>query len=302
MPATNAANASVAAFSAQSEALLGPSEAMARLWSQIRRVAPHFRAALLVCEPSCGAETVARALHALSPLQCEPFTVLDATAAEERLLRAASVVPRGLLFFSAIEQLSRPAQRTLLRWMRTHGPALRVVAEARCSLRAAVSAGQFNAQLADALGAVSLTLPALRERTDDLPVLATHTLERLAIASDVPAPALSQEFLRVLRQCEWLGNLEELEAVLTHMLHTQASWDAASLDAALAMRTAAAPVAATHAHLERLDKVVNEHVRRVLLGCDGNKLRAADVLGISRSTLYRMLDAQTAADRYPLAG
>src|SRR6202034_1207840 len=129
------------------EALLGPSPAIARVWSQIRRVAPHFRAAVITGEPGSGAEVAARSLHALSPVSHLPFAVLEAAHAES-LFAANSIhtICEGLIFLPDVDKLSPVAQRGLVRKLRVRGRApLRIVAATATELRASVSAGRFSA-------------------------------------------------------------------------------------------------------------------------------------------------------------
>src|ERR1700753_3070390 len=94
------------------EALLGPSSTIARVWSQIRRVAPHFRAAIITGEPGCGAEAAARSMHALSPVSNLPFIVLEAANADELLAGPAiQTILEGLIFIPDIDKLTPAAQR-----------------------------------------------------------------------------------------------------------------------------------------------------------------------------------------------
>src|SRR5262249_43754781 len=90
----------------------------------------------------------------------------------------------------------------------------------------------------------------------------------------------------------WPGNLDQLRSALSWMLeHREGALTPADLQAAIAEVRAEAEAVETPVRMVPLDHIVQEHVRAVLIGCNGNKLRAAEVLGISRSTLYRMLDA-----------
>jgi DNA-binding NtrC family response regulator len=241
------------------EALLGPSSAIARVWSQIHRVAPHFRTATITGEPGSGAESAARALHALSPVAKLPFMVVEAANADQVFSASAlHTVLEGLIFIPDVDKLTPAAQRGLVRKLRIRGRfPLRVVAAASTELRASVSAGRFSPELAEILGTVRIALPPLRERAEDLPLLATHLVQRLAERLRLNTPALAPSFHDALIAFAWPGNLEE---------------------------------------------IVQEHIRAVLIGCQGNKLRAAEILGISRSTLYRMLDGAVANRPFSMAG
>lgn len=290
------------------EALLGPSPAIAQVWSQIRRVAPHFRAALLTGEPNCGAEAAARALHALSPVSRAPFRILLANEAERALSAiapSASQWNEGLAFFPEIDRLSQEAQRRLLSKLRQRGRVLRVVGAVRGDLRAAISAGQFSADLADTLSAVRLTLPPLRERAQDIPLLANHYAQRTAERLGTHPPHLTPAFLQAAVDFAWPGNLAQFALVFDYLLSKEAT-QPLTADDLLAATTAAKAAPESQApaavRMVKLEDVVQDHIRAVLTGCHGNKLRAPEVLGISRSTLYRMLDTATALQPFPMAG
>ncbi|HVG27519.1 MAG TPA: sigma 54-interacting transcriptional regulator [Acidobacteriaceae bacterium] len=287
--------------------LVGPSRALARLWSQIRLLAPHFRVALLTGEPGTGAESVARALHDLSSFADTPLVSLHASEADRQLRSPAALFGgglRGALFISEIERLSPHSQQALLRLIRLRRHRrVAVVASATRDLRPLISAGAFNPELAAQLGSLRLALPCLRERSEDLPLLASDILHAEAGRLGLPAPALDPSFLARATAFEWPGNLDQLRSALTWLLENRPDFvlTAADLDAALAVTRVELSSPDLPVRMVTLDKVVQEHVRAVLIGCNGNKLRAAEVLGISRSTLYRMLDTNSPGP-FALAG
>jgi DNA-binding NtrC family response regulator len=306
-PSTSSATAASDAL----QLLVGPSAAAAHLWAQIRRVAPHFRTALLTGERGTGAEAVARALHDLSPATWRPFLSLNHQEAEEYFAHKtfASAPTEGTLFLSDIESLSRSAQTGLLRLLRHRGPqAVRVVAFARHGLRPAVSTGIFSSELASSLAALRIALPALRERAEDIPLLVSHLLQRRAQALGKAAPPLTAEFLHAASHFAWPGNLEQMTGALEALIRrsTGEALTGGDLESSVKQTEEAAPRPANEPRMVKLETVIQEHIRAVLFGCNGNKLRAAEVLGISRSTLYRMLDAAQAAGSndfdLPLAG
>jgi DNA-binding NtrC family response regulator len=297
---------STAAAYTGDEALLGPSSTIARVWSQIRRVAPHFRAAVITGEPGSGITSAARSLHALSPVSELPFVMLDAAQAES-LFTANSIhtVCEGLLFLPDVDRLSPAAQRGLARKLRMRGRApLRVVAASATELRASISAGRFSAELAEILGTVRIALPPLRERTEDIPLLASHLTQRIAERLGILIPSLAPSFNCAATAFAWPGNIAQLEQVLEHLLSTSESTVLTAEHFATAIETIAQPQSALPppTRMVRLEDVVQEHIRAVLIGCQGNKLRAAEILGISRSTLYRMLDGAVAQRPFSLAG
>ncbi len=281
--------------------LLGPSSAMAQLWAQMRRLAPHVRTVLLTGEPDCGQEAVARVLLDLSPHAHRSFVQLTAAEAEARLLRSAGFtsLPNDVfLFIPDIDQFSAAAQDGLLRLLRTRrSRALTVVAAAPQDLRSLAGLGRFSPELADALGSVRIAIPSLRQRAEDLPMLINHLLSASSHRAGLPVPQTTDDFLHAAMQHTWGGNLRELGQTLTSLcadVHGQ-ELRAADLLRCLITHRPHHAEQASPARLVSLDTVVQEHIYTVLRACQGNKVRASEVLGISRSTLYRMLDSPSAA-------
>ncbi len=287
--------------------LLGPSASMSHLWSQIRRLAPHVRTVLLTGVQDCGQEAVARLLLDLSQHPRRPFIVLNENDADDRLTRVhgSGALPQDVfLFLPEVGQLSPLAQNHLLRFLRTRrAGAFSVAASTSEDLRALVSMGRFSAELAQALGFVRVNVPCLKDRVEDIPMLLTQTLAARAHAAGRPVPQVSEPLLRAAMQHAWSGNLAEL-AVVAHELLANAV-DGVELGLsdwarAIAIERPTKPQP-KQVRMVPLDTIVQEHICAVLRGCRGNKLRAAEVLGISRSTLYRMLEASTSDSELPLA-
>jgi len=285
------------AWGGESFCLNGPSPAIARLWSQLQRVAPYFRTALLTGEAGTGAEFAARALHDRSPFRDKALKVLSAAAAEV-YFGLGGTGSRGpvncAVYLEELEKLSRTAQRGLLQLVKLRGPrASCVIAFARQDLRALVSAGNFSAELAASLGGLRIALPALRDRREDIPALLQRIVERTSEQMERREPLLDAEFIAAACGFQWPRNLDQMGEMVAWLLTHGPDNEFGKDDFEAACRadeqqpgTEAQPV-----RMVRLEELVQEHVRAVLLACDGNKLRAAEVLGISRSTLYRMLDA-----------
>jgi DNA-binding NtrC family response regulator len=271
---------------------------MTQLRGQIRRVAPYFRTALLTGERGCGEEAAAHILHQLSPLSHRPFVVL--TPSEAELLFDANSSPdavaaQGMLYLPRPERLPRAAQIALLRLVRKRGSqAPRIVAFAERGLRPLVSSGGFSAELADSLGALRIALPPLRDRREDIPALLTHILEDVAAQSSITPPQLAPDLLDAAMALPWPGNLTQMRSVAEGLMEHASNLVLHALD--LETVLGAIPQPPLHDRREirmmRLDDVIQEHIRVVLFACNGNKVHTAEVLGISRSTLYRMLDAQ----------
>jgi len=287
--------------------LSGNSLAITQLRAQVLRVAPYFRTASLTGEPGCGEEDVARALHAASHLRDLRFLPLNAAGAEDRFTSNASTdaltMGVGLIYLSQAEKLSPAAQQGVLQLLRRASPHTpRVVAWVGRGLKHLIGAGSFSSELAATLGALRIALPALRERAADITLLIHNRIqERLQLDRHRDEAEglhhrplyLSQEFFNAATRFSWPGHLHQLYASLDWLLQNKpgGTLQASELLAAIEHTSAGNPAKTPEPRLVRLEQIVQEHIRSVLMACDGNKLRTAEVLGISRSTLYRMLDS-----------
>jgi DNA-binding NtrC family response regulator len=278
--------------------LAGSSVAMTQLRAQIRRVAPYFRTALLTGERGCGEDAASHILHQLSPLSQRPF--LELTPAEAELCFGVHDFPepvtaKGMLYLPRPERLPRVAQTALLRLLREYGSqAPRIVAFAERGLRPLVSTGGFSAELADSLGALRIALPPLRDRQEDIPGLLIHMVHSLAAQSGTPPPQLSAGLLDAAMKLPWPGNFAQLHSAAVGLMEHAAKTvlHANDLETVLGAIPQSPPHDRREIRMVRLDDIIQEHIRAVLFACNGNKLRTAEVLGISRSTLYRMLETQ----------
>jgi DNA-binding NtrC family response regulator len=297
---------------------------MKRLRLQVRRIGPHFRTVLVSGEAGTGRELVARALHAMSEGAAGPFVVCHASAIEQALAECAGsshatddVVGlrnrsrRATLFLDGISEISLELQDRLLRVLREHESAqnrldapqrmdLRLIASTDEDLKILVSTGRFRQELYQRLATVDIALPPLRERMEDLPELARCFVGRFALLHGRSVREIADEAMARMQEYRWPGNVRELESVLQsgvlqsegevlEMRHLPVFAGDRSEQSKDQLKTGAGASV-------RLQDVVERHVVRVLKDCGGNKLRAAEALGISRSTLYRMLDAGACAN------
>jgi DNA-binding NtrC family response regulator len=307
--------------------LLGDSVAIRRLRSQIQRIAPYFRTALVRGETGSGKQLVARAIHDLSTGANGPFIVANASALAESIakgdLARASSSPSaafllasangGTLYLDSVGELPFTLQAALFRFIRAceerrsvappasrndfrrSEPAridTRILASTDRDLRVLASIGQFRQDLYARLSAVEILVPPLRQRIEDIPTLVAWLLHRIAGETGQVPKLLAKSTLAQLQERLWPNNLRELERVVAQ---AAALAEGTVVEPrhllALVEPANASPGSQPAIHIERLHDVIQQHVLAVLTRCGGNKLRAAEMLGISRSTLYRMLDA-----------
>ncbi len=273
--------------------LAGQGVAMQRVRSQLHRIAPYFRIALITGEAGTGKETVARVLHARSAGADGPFVVWRAAKFVEKLVQrdqGADLLQEahgGTLFLDEIRSVPFGQQPLLLRLLqqqeqRSQRCDLRIVAASNHELRPLMATGQFREDLHRRIAAVEIGLTPLRKRPEDFAALTAALLQHTG-ASEISAEAVAR-----LERHGWPGNVREMREVLER---------ATALAQGMTVEARHLPlsehVEEAGRSLERLQDVVQRHVLDVLTQCSGNKLRASEVLGISRSTLYRMLDACT---------
>jgi DNA-binding NtrC family response regulator len=291
---------------------------MTRLRMQIQRIGPHFRTVMVIGETGTGKESTARALHRLSQGAAGPFVLCHAgersevfhkaTACSADIDHMVKMAQGGTLFLGGISEMSMEAQRHLLRVLRRQDGSqigstasqkidIRMIASTREAPRVLAYAGRFLQELYQRLAMVEIALPPLRERREDIPRLATRLLARLAREFGKSVEEISEDAMKRLETHGWPGNLRELENALRHgVLQCKTKVLEASDLPALAETSAEDSAMADALGTARLQDVVERHVLRVLKNCAGNKLRAAELLGISRSTLYRMLEAHSYSD------
>lgn len=257
--------------------LSGSSPAVERLRLQIARIAPHFRVALLTGEPGVGKQCVARQLHAASPAATGPFSILPAA----QFAHHPSPSAAGTIYLTGIQSLAPASQVCLLTAIRSLARDARVVVSCRSDLKAMVSAGRLRPDLYEAVSHLEIRIPALRDRLADLDFLASAMLRLRSVQATITPSALER-----LKAYNWPSNIEELWKLCENLPATTSVVTERDLPPLLC----AAPKPSANA---RLEAVMHRHVADVLQSCAGNKLRAAELLGISRSTLYRMLSTQT---------
>jgi DNA-binding NtrC family response regulator len=224
------------------ENIVGKSEPMLHLFDLVAQVAPSRSTVLIQGESGTGKELIAKAIHAHSPRRDKPFIPVNTGAVPSDLLESTlfghergaftsavaakkglfEVADGGTLFLDEIGTMRMDMQAKILRvlqdrrFMHVGGTQeiqvdVRIVAATNVNLEQAVKEGRFREDLFYRLNVISLELPPLRNRKEDIPLLATHYLKFYAEENGFPPPELATEALRLLMDYEWPGNVRELE-------------------------------------------------------------------------------------------
>ncbi|MGM9426096.1 sigma-54-dependent transcriptional regulator [Hydrogenophaga sp. MI9] len=303
----------VAGARRQRDALVGDSPAIAALRASVERVAAVDSTVLLQGESGTGKELVARELHSLSARSDGPFVPVNCAAVSPELIESelfghargaftgATRAREGLfhyaqggtLFLDEVAELPLPIQATLLRAIedlkiRPVGSEqlvplnLRIMAASNRRLADEVAAGRFRKDLYFRLQVVELTLPPLREHKADIPALVQHFMEQLAPALGVPPLQISAQEMDFLAQYGWPGNVRELRNLIERSLIL----GALNVSALYPGETPRAPRPASAGTMD-LATMEKLHILSVLDSVQGDKTRAAELLGVSRRTLER---------------
>jgi two-component system response regulator HydG len=306
---------------ATTSTIVGDSAAARALLERIARVGPAAAPVLIRGETGVGKELVARALHGRSG-RTGPFVPVNCTALAENLLESelfghvrgaftgATTARRGLfveaddgtLFLDEIGDISPTLQSKLLRVLDdgsvravgadvARATNVRVIAATHVDLEARLRDGAFRADLFYRLNVVPIVVPPLRARPEDIPLLVEHFLARARRRNPgARLTGFSAELVAALERGEWPGNVRELENVVERLVivgHRPVA-DLADLEAnAPGVLAAASPAAEARRSLVSLRQLEREYIAWVIARCDGNKTRAAEILGIDVSTIHR---------------
>ena len=272
---------------------VGVSAAWRKLLMQAEMAAPHVQVATIEGEHGVGKYTLARYLFSRSPLAGSTFQRRDAR--EWLVTEADPSTLAGFAYLDRVDLLAPPGQGLLLGVLKTlqDRPPGRFIllASSQTSLRQMAAQGLLLPDLAFRLTAVRFAIPPLRQRREDISVLAQSLLERICALYQQRPVIFGAGTLARLLQHNWPGNVRELAAVLETALLEAVNGVIRPDDLALPTGLETPPEArpAVQSGSLNLDVVIHHHVQYVLDLNRGNKLRAARQLGISRSTLYRIL-------------
>ncbi len=284
------------------EEIVGSSAPVAALRTRVELVATATSPVLIHGEIGTGKELVARAIHACSPRRERRFVTVDAAAIPETLLESELFghlveADGGTLLLDDVGDLPLGLQSKLLRVMqsgevravgadRTQLVDVRVIVATHRRLSDLVRRGTFREDLYYRLNAVTINVPPLRDRREDIPELALHLLARAKLrAPHSPAASFAPELMELFTSADWPGNVRELESTIERLVvlanepELRASDLAADpIEQAPAKRVESDP---------SLDALIQRHVERILKRTGGNKAETAKLLGVDLSTLYR---------------
>jgi two-component system response regulator AtoC len=272
---------------------VGVSAAWRKLITQAEMAAPHLQLAAIEGEHGVGKYTLAHYLFSRSPLARGAFQRRDAR--EWLVADADPATMTGFTYLDRVDLLAPPGQGLLLGVLkslqdRPPGRAV-LLASSQTSLRQMAAQGLLLPDLAFRLTAVRFAIPPLRLRREDIPVLAQALLDRICARYQQRPVVMAPGTLARLLQHSWPGNVRELASVLETALLEAANGIIRPEDLSLpsGLESPSNQLPEGRADTLNLDAVIQQHVQYVLDLNRNNKLRAARQLGISRSTLYRIL-------------
>jgi putative PEP-CTERM system response regulator len=298
------------------ENIIAKSPKMQQVIEVIKVVAKSNATVLITGESGTGKELVARAIHSQSYRKDKPFIAVSCAALPESLLESElfghekgaftgahvqrrgkfEIANRGTLFLDEIGEMSANIQVHLLRvleekeFTRVGGNELikvdvRVISATNKDMKKAVASGQFREDLYYRLNVVTIELPPLRERKEDIPLLAQHFLKKFAVENQKEITGFSPEASDFLLKYDWPGNVRELENAIERaiILAKNSYIDAADMPQENLQLVQSTPVG------KSLEEVEKEHILNVLSETGGNYSQAARILGISRITLYNKM-------------
>ena len=315
------------------ENIIGESEPMQRVMDIVRQVAPARATVLIQGESGTGKELLAKAIHQLSPRSTKPMvtvhcaalspTLLESelfghekgafTGAHERRIGRFEQAEGGTLFLDEIGEVDETTQVKLLRFLgersfervggnKTLSADVRVVAATNKNLKELVGKGEFREDLYFRLNVVELWAPPLRERLDDVPLLALHFLREFVIENSKTISDFTADALEAMIRYEWPGNVRELRTAVEHavVLSKDEMIQLTDLPQSVQSRGVIQsevqlnqPLIGKGVTLEEAEKQL---IIRTIKECRGNRTLAAKKIGISRRTLHRKLH------RYSLEG
>jgi two-component system, NtrC family, response regulator AtoC len=300
--------------------LVGSSGGMVEVYKMIARVAETDSTVLIQGESGTGKELIARAIHANSGRSGGPFVAIDTGSLAETLLESelfghergaftgAIATKKGLLeqanlgtcFLDEIADLSPMMQSKLLRAIQereirrvgSETPRaidVRIIAATKKALKPLVEAGTFREDLFYRLEVITIVLPPLRDRIEDIPLLSRYFVDKFGRTKERPVTGLSPDTIPLLTRYAWPGNVRELEHVIERAIALTPYPIITPEDLPETIRTAPVHIQARARGWETLHDMEKNYILRVLEAHHQDHGEAADILGIHRKTLFRKL-------------
>ena len=304
------------------DGILGESPALEEVLEKVRLVAPSKASVLLQGETGTGKELIAQAIHQNSdrprgpfvPVHCAalPANLLESelfghekgafTGAAEKRVGRFEAADKGTLFLDEIGEIDSSTQVKLLRFLETKtierlGSMKPIEVDARLvcatnrNLGEMISKGEFRDDLYYRLNVVSIQLPALRDRTEDVSLLTQHFLRQFAKENGFDAPIATDSAMAVLRSYHWPGNVRELRNFCENMVVLKRGKEITEydLDPRFSDPLDLKPTEVSQGSALSVEENEKRLLRNALVRSGGNRTKAAELMGISRRTLHRKL-------------
>jgi two-component system, NtrC family, response regulator len=302
------------------ENIVGNSEAMQRVYRLIEKVASISSNVLIFGETGTGKELVARAIHYNSERAERPFVAVNCGALTESLLESELFghvkgaftgaitnkegffrkADKGTLFLDELSEVSPGLQVKLLRAIQEREVIpvggreplkfdVRFIAATNRKLEEEVRKGAFREDLFYRINVIAIQLPPLRQRQEDIPLLVHHFLLKHAQRLGKAAMKISREAMHVLVNYEWPGNVRELENIMERTVALCESDTIAPADLPEKLTQVKIAIRDLDDYQLTLEALEEQHIKKVLQRVEGDKVKAAQILGINLSTLYRKL-------------
>jgi two-component system, NtrC family, nitrogen regulation response regulator GlnG len=300
--------------------LVGHTPAMQSLYRLVARVMNTELPVLITGESGTGKSLIARAIHDFSDRRNLPFVVVtpDDLTPMEGPAKILAKVGQGTLLFDEIGDLDADAQARITRMLDSlTDPSPRVISTSQGDLSRRLKAGEFRQDLYYRLGGVTIPVPSLRERLEDIPALAEHFLAR-AERDGLTTRVLSKEATEILRAYPWPGNVRQLENTVQRLMVTGTDAEISRAEVEASLGTPSGGPVVTMDEAENLSASVARHLKRyfdlhggslpppgvyqrvlrefemplieiALDATGGNQARCADLLGINRNTLRKKI-------------
>ncbi len=300
--------------------IVGKSRVMQEVFSLIEQVAPSRSTVMVYGKSGTGKELVAKAIHYNSPRASKTFVAVNCAAIPAELLESElfghekgsftgaiatkvgkfEVATGGSLFLDEISSMRLDLQAKILRALqereiervggtRTIKIDVRVIAATNRDLKKAVEEGTFREDLYYRLNVVPITLPDLKDRQEDIPLLANHFVQKFAPESNPAIREISKEAMAVLLTHGWPGNVRELENVIERAVTLGKGPAIVPADLPNHLTGGSDPVDRALAKEATLEDLERDYIGLILRRTKGHQIRAASILGIDRRTLYRKI-------------